>query len=127
MVMPPPTLPKKDADALAEKLAPLFGHDLADQPAVVNAQLKAMRASDTTARLSELATVPTLVMTGAYDPIAPPSAGRALAAGIPGARYVEHADASHGLPIQWADRVNAQLAEYFAAAEAAWAARHKPE
>ncbi len=44
-------------------------------------------------------------------------------AGIPGARYVEHADASHGLPIQWADRVNAQLAEHLAAAEAAWAKR----
>jgi pimeloyl-ACP methyl ester carboxylesterase len=39
----------------------------------------------------------------------------ALAKGIPGARHVALADASHGLPIQHADRVNALLAEHFAA------------
>jgi len=37
-----------------------------------------------------------------------------LAAGIPGARDVEFKDASHGLPIQSPDRVNAMLLEHFA-------------
>ena len=39
----------------------------------------------------------------------------ALAKGIPGARHVAFADASHGLPIQHADRVNSLLVEHFAA------------
>jgi len=39
-----------------------------------------------------------------------------IAAGIPGARYVEYDDASHALPIQHADRVNALLLEHLASA-----------
>ena len=37
----------------------------------------------------------------------------ALAVGIPGARHVAFPDASHGLPIQHADRANALLLEHF--------------
>ncbi|WP_422925035.1 alpha/beta fold hydrolase [Singulisphaera sp. PoT] len=120
LIMPAETLIGEDEDAMAERLAPLFGHDLADQPAVVDAQLKAMRASDMTDRLGELKDVPTLVVTGTHDPIAPPRAGRMLAEKIAGARYVEYGDASHGLPIQWADRVNALLVEHLAHAEERW-------
>jgi pimeloyl-ACP methyl ester carboxylesterase len=103
-----------DADALAEELAPLFGHDLGDQPPVVNLQLKAMRGYTTAARLGELAGIPTLVMNGVYDPISPPRVSRALADGIAGAKYVEFPDASHGLPISHAGRVNALLLEHLA-------------
>ena len=111
LVMPPDA--RYDPDAMAEQLAPLFGHDLADQPPIVGKQLKAMRGYSAAPRLGELAGVPTLVMNGVHDPISPPRVSRAIADGIPGAKYVEFADASHGLPIQHPDRVNALLLEQF--------------
>ena len=117
MIMPPSTLAEIDRDAVAESLIPIFGHDLADQPPIVMKQLAAMRVYDATPRLGELAGLPTLVVSAAYDPIAPPTAGRVLAAGIPQARYVEIADASHGVPIQQADRINTMLREHLAQAE----------
>jgi pimeloyl-ACP methyl ester carboxylesterase len=104
--------PGATADATA--LAELFGHDLADQPPVAAAQLRALRAVDLADRLAELAGVPALVVTAAHDPIAPPRAGQALRDGIAGARYIEVADASHGLPITHAARVNGWLREHFA-------------
>lgn len=118
LVLPPHALAAADVDAEAARIAELFGHDLADQPPIVAQQLRALRAADASARLAELAGIPTLVVSAAHDPIAPPRAGRALAAGIPGARYVEFDDASHGLPITHADRVNALLLEHIAAADA---------
>jgi pimeloyl-ACP methyl ester carboxylesterase len=57
------------------------------------------------------------VLSAAHDPIAPPRYGRALAEGIQDARYVEFADASHGLPIQHSSRVNALLRGHLHAAE----------
>ena len=107
LVMPPG--PIAEPDQMAERIAALFGHDLADQPSIVSEQLRALRTSDTSARLHELSRLPVLVMTGRHDPIGPPSAGRALADAIPGARYVEVADASHGLPISHAALTNATL------------------
>ena len=78
-------------------------------------QLRAMkRYGDATPRLGELAGLPTLVISAAHDRIAPPSAGRAIAAGIPGARYIEVPDASHGLPIRRSEWVNTTLADHFA-------------
>ena len=117
LVMAPHALAVADVDAEAARIGELFGHDLADQPPIVSQQLRALRAADASARLAELAGIPTLVVSAAHDPIAPPRAGRALAAGIPGARYVEFDDASHGLPITHADRVNALLLEHIAAAD----------
>lgn len=118
LVMPPGSLPAIDRDALAAELAPLFGHDLGEQPPVTSSQLRALRAFDATARLRELAGLPTLVVSAAHDPIAPPAAGRALAAGIPGARFVEVPEASHGVPLHLPDRVNALLDEHLCAAGA---------
>jgi pimeloyl-ACP methyl ester carboxylesterase len=125
LIMPSQYLVGVDEEALAGRLEPLFGHDLADQPAVVDAQLRAMRAFDVTDRLGELAGTPTLVVSGAHDPIAPPPAGRTLSSGIPGARYVEYPDASHGLPIQWDERVNALLAVHLSSAERKWESRRE--
>ena len=122
VVMPPGVLSTADRDALAARLAPLFGHDLADAPPVAMKQLAAMRKHDTTARLAELTGVPTLVVSAVHDRIAPPSLGRGLAGAIPGSRYVEVDDASHGVPIQCADRINALLSEHLSAAEARWGA-----
>jgi pimeloyl-ACP methyl ester carboxylesterase len=114
LVMPAEALAGVDVDAMAEKLAPLFGHDLGEQPPVVNAQLSAMRKYSAASRLGELAGLPTLVLSGAHDPISPPKVSEALAKGIPNAQHVAFADASHGLPIQHADRVNALLLEHLA-------------
>jgi pimeloyl-ACP methyl ester carboxylesterase len=116
LVMPPQSAEDVDPDELAEQLASLFGHDLADQPPVVSPQLKALRAYDATPRLGELAGLPTLVVSAVHDPIAPPRSGRVLAGGIPGARYVEIADASHGVPIHRAGQINSLLLEHLAAA-----------
>jgi pimeloyl-ACP methyl ester carboxylesterase len=123
LVMPPAALAGVDTDSLAERLAPLFGHDLADSPPVVGQQLRAMRNADATGRLGELAGVPTLVVSAVHDPIATPRAGLALSAGIPGARYVELADASHGVPIHQPERVNTLLLEHLSAAEGAFVKR----
>lgn len=114
LVLPPGHT--SDLDVMSNKLADLFGHDLADSPPVVDHQLKALRSTDLTPRLGELAGLPTFIVNAAHDPIAPPSAGRALHAGIPGSRYVEIADASHGWPITHSEQANAMLAEHFATA-----------
>jgi pimeloyl-ACP methyl ester carboxylesterase len=114
LVMSPGTIAEGGADEMAERLAPLFGHDLADQPPIVSKQLAAMRAYDASSRLGELAGLPSLVVNAVHDPIAPPSAGRVLA-GIPGSRYVELPDASHGVPIQSPGRINALLLDHLAA------------
>jgi pimeloyl-ACP methyl ester carboxylesterase len=120
IIMPPGEPPAADRDVLAEQLAPLFGHDLADQPPVAMKQLAALRNYDATRRLTELAGLPTLVVSARHDRIAPPRSGRALAAGIPGASYIEIPDAAHGVPIHKPDRINALLAEHLAGAETAY-------
>jgi pimeloyl-ACP methyl ester carboxylesterase len=113
LVMPPDALKSVDRAALCDRLGDLFGHDLADQPSIVMPQIRAMARYDAGERLAQLGAIPTLVMSAVHDRIAPPASGRLLAAAIPGARYVEYADAGHGLPIQHADRVNAALREHF--------------
>ncbi len=105
---------KFDPDALAEQLAPLYGHDLADQPPIAGKQLKAMRSYSAAPRLAELAGIPTLVVNAVNDPISPPHVSKVIANGIPGARYVEFGDASHGLPISHAAAVNELLREHLA-------------
>ncbi len=119
IILPPELLAGADRDALAAELVPLFGHDLGDSEPVTRRQLAAMRAYDAAPRLGQLAGIPTLVVSAEHDPIAPPALGRALAAGIPGARHVEIARASHGVPIHDAARINDLLAEHLAAAEGA--------
>jgi pimeloyl-ACP methyl ester carboxylesterase len=113
LVMPPAALAGVDVDQAAAELAPLFGHDLANQPPIVGKQLRAMRTYDATPRLGELAGLPTVVASAGFDPIAPPKLGRALAAAIPGASFVEYPDESHGLPIRRATDVNRLLADHF--------------
>ena len=115
LVMPAAYLAGADRAALASQLATLFGRDLADQPAIVMKQLGAASRFDASGRLNELAGLPTLVLSARHDTIALPQYGRALAARIPGARYIEMADAGHAVTIQCADQVNALLSEHLAA------------
>lgn len=115
IVMPAEYLATQNRDELAERLRPLFGHDLGDTPTITMRQLSALRRFDATARLHELAGMPTLVLSAAHDLIFPPACGRGLAAGIPGARFVEMADAAHEVTIQSAEAVNGLLLEHFSA------------
>lgn len=116
LVMPDDYLDARGIDRAVAELEAVFGRSLGAPPQVVGPQLAALRGHDERSRLGELSAIPALVMSGAFDPIARPAAGRAVAEGIGTARYVEWDDASHALPIQHASRVNAMLREHFAAA-----------
>jgi pimeloyl-ACP methyl ester carboxylesterase len=107
----------KQAAGLVERLARVFGHDIGDLPAISARQLAAMKAHDVTPRLGELAGIPTLVISGEKDLIARPASGKAIAAGIPGARYVEIAGASHAFPILEAERCADLIMKHLAEAE----------
>ena len=118
IVMPRSVRATADLDRLAAELAPLFGRDLADNPPIVLAQVRAMAKHRLGARLAGLAAIPSLVVVADEDPIAPPADGRATAEGIGSARYLELSDAAHGVVIQRADEINAALHEHFVAAAA---------
>ncbi len=115
MVLPPQLYAERDA--WAERLAPLFGHDLADQPPVVMKQLVAMNAYDATSHLGQLAGLPTLVVGAKYDRIARIEVVRQLAANLPGSRLVEFEDAAHGVTIQKAPEINKLLEELWPRAD----------
>jgi 3-oxoadipate enol-lactonase len=109
LVMPLPYLESVDRDELCAGLQGLFGRDLADQPAIVMRQVRAMSKFDVSGQLSNLAGIPTMVLSAEHDRIARPAHGRALAAAIPGASFTEVANAGHAVTIQCADQVNAIL------------------
>jgi aminoacrylate hydrolase len=116
LVMPTDYLQAAGRARLAADLRPLFGRDLAEQPAIVLQQLRAMSRYDASAQLGRLAPIPTLVVSAVHDRIAPPEYGRGLAAAIRGSTYVEMPDAGHGVTIQCADAVNEMRAAHFRAA-----------
>lgn len=115
LVMPHAALAGVDRQAFAAALAPIFGHDLADQPPIAMAQLGAMRRYDRAADFARLSGIPSLVLSASDDRIAKPAYGRELAAAIPGSHYVEITDAGHGVPIHRADDVNSRLAAFWLA------------
>jgi aminoacrylate hydrolase len=112
MLWSPDALEREDQAELATRIAALVGHDLADQPPIVMKQLSALRWHDCSARLRELAGIPTLVVSGEHDPIALPRYGQMLAASIPGAQFEIMPAASHGLTIQHSDLLNARLLRF---------------
>jgi pimeloyl-ACP methyl ester carboxylesterase len=116
IVLPPAQLATCDKDRAAAELEPLFGHDIAVRPPIAWKQITAMKAWDATARLGELARIPTLVVGAKHDLIARREGVRDLARGIPGARLVEIEDAAHGVTITHRERVNALLREHVARA-----------
>ncbi|MEO5897338.1 MAG: alpha/beta fold hydrolase [Vicinamibacterales bacterium] len=113
LVMPAAHLATVGRDELCSDLAQLFGRDLADSPPIVMQQLRAMGRFDASSRLSSLKGMNTLVVSAALDCIARPAYGKALAEAIPGARYVEFADAGHAVTIQQAAEINALLLQHF--------------
>jgi pimeloyl-ACP methyl ester carboxylesterase len=112
MVVPPHELSAVGVDAMHARLAPLFGRDLADQPPIAMKQLRALSRYDARERLADLSGIPTMVLSGELDRIARPESGRALAAAIPKARYVELPDAGHAVPAYRPDAVNGPLLEH---------------
>lgn len=68
----------------------------------------ALADADLTSRLGEIA-APTLVLTGADDPVAPPATGDALAAAIPGAVHTVVQRAAHIANIEQPDAFTAAL------------------
>lgn len=64
-----------------------------------------------------LKNVPTLVVSAEHDIIAPPHAGRALAAGIDGARYVCIPNTAHGVILQSPELINPLLLKHLSVAE----------
>jgi pimeloyl-ACP methyl ester carboxylesterase len=113
----PPGGGKAWPDDLADRLSSVFGHDIADLPPISDQQLAAMKKHDVTPLLGELSGIPTLVVSAEKDLIARPSSGRAIAAGIPDARYIEIAGASHAFPVLEAEHCAALLLEHLAGAE----------
>ena len=113
----PPGQKREGQDDLAKRLSDVFGHDIADMEPITNKQLAAMARCDVTPRLHELAGIPTLAVSAEYDMIALPRSGRAIAAGIPGARYIEIAGASHAFPVVEAERCGAMLLEHLESTE----------
>jgi len=113
LVMPPAYLAAVGRDDVCSDLSQLFGRDLADSPPIIMQQLRAMGRFDASSRLSSLKGMKTLVVSAAHDCIARPAYGKALAQAIPGARYVEFADAGHAVTIQQAAEINEQLQQHF--------------
>lgn len=112
MLFPADYLAESDKDALAAKIAPIVGRDLADQPPVLMRQVRALGAHDASAHLGELSSIPTLVLSAACDPIAKTIYGQRLSQCIGGSRYVEIADAAHGVTIQKAAQINELLEQH---------------
>ncbi len=100
MLYSPGHLASADLEALAAQTGELIGRDLADSPPILMKQLRALGAHDISARLKGLAGIPTLVLSAELDPIALPEYGRALAAAVPGARYIEVTGQSHGVVLE---------------------------
>ena len=123
LVSPGAYVAERGLHATVAELERSFARPLWDAPGVSDKQLAALRAYDARDQLERLGELPTLVMSGRHDPIARPEFGRELARRIPGARFFEHEQASHALPIQQADVVNTMLLEHFAYAEALQAGR----
>ena len=117
LIMPPGFITAANEAEWGARLGAVFGRDLADQEPMAMPQLKAMSRYNATSSLAALASVPTLVLSGAHDLIARAPLGRALAKAIPGARYVEYPDTAHALPIQCANAVNEILIQHLRASQ----------
>lgn len=87
---------------------------LRQKPETIESDLTAMRdRPDSTALLARIA-APTLVVAGVEDAITPAADCEAMAAAIPGARYVPISAAGHLTPMERPGAVAAALSEFFA-------------
>lgn len=96
-----PDFPHRNPDRADELLGQLAG----TPPEGYAGCCEALAGFDTTDRLGEIG-VPTRVIAGADDPVSPPSVGRVLRDGIPGADLVVVEDASHIANVAQPDTFN---------------------
>lgn len=104
-------LSPKTPRALAETMA----SQAAERPhAAMVADFRACDGFDVMTRLAELS-VPTLVLCGADDQMAPPKYAEFLRENIRGAELAVIADAGHWVHVEQADDANAKISEFLAA------------
>ena len=118
IILPRTLVESEDLDEWADRMADVFGHDLAESPPVLMKQVGAYRAHDAHTRLGQLSDIPTLVVGASEDPLSTPAIGRRLADGIDGALYHEIEGAAHGVTVTHAVEVNVLLAQHFREADA---------
>ncbi len=107
-------LAREGIDAIAARLAAEFGRPVGRRPAVARAQFRAL-AAHTGSDLTSLRGLPSLVISGADDPLAPSVSGERLAAAIGARQFVVIPHASHALPILQQGTVNTLLLDHLAA------------
>src|SRR5581483_11004856 len=95
--------------AIAERRAVL----LKNEPRAFAAACRALETMDLRPGLAAIR-MPVLVIVGALDSATPPPLGRALAAGVAGARFVEIPDCGHCPPLEAPDRLLAILEPFLA-------------
>jgi pimeloyl-ACP methyl ester carboxylesterase len=118
MILPKALLAGGDRDDLARRMANHIGRDLAHQPPILLQQLRALARHDCRERLAELGSIPTLVVSGDEDRIAPPRFGRELARRIPNATFEVIPRAAHAVTIHDPETVNRRLAAFWREVEA---------
>lgn len=101
-------------DTIAARLGVEFGRPVGRRPAVARAQFRAL-AEHPGSDLTALQGLPSLVISGAGDPLAPSAGGERLAAAIGARQFIIIPQASHALPILQQHTVNALLRDHLAA------------
>ena len=100
-------------DAIIEKLTKTFHRQLEDQPEIVPWQILALAKDDGRPKLPEVRDLPTLIVSGADDLIAPPVYGEKLHRAIPGSKFEVVRQEGHALTVQNAEYANGLLFEHF--------------
>lgn len=112
LLYPPEALMGVDLDQRAAQVADWIGRDLADSPPVLMKQLRAMSRHDLSARLGELAGIPTWILSAAQDRIACPSYGEELSRRIPNSVFEIMPGAAHGVTLHRPEEVNTRLIRF---------------
>jgi len=118
MIFPAAYLRTMDGRELAARCGAFFGRDLADSPPILMQQLRAMGRHDVSARLGELSSIPSLVISAEHDPIALPAFGRELAERLGNAAFEAIPGASHAVVINEAGLINDRLRRFWQKVEA---------
>jgi pimeloyl-ACP methyl ester carboxylesterase len=112
--MTPKLFSKRTASEQPETVAAMRRVMAATKPAAIAAAQRGMAARpDVTASLSKIA-VPTIVVVGAEDAIAPVEEMRGMAAAIPGSEFLIVPDAGHMAPLENPAAFNAALEKFLA-------------
>ena len=119
LVASPAEIAARGMDDVIATISGAFGRPLARPPRASRPQLRALARHDVGNRLAALAGIPTLVVSGQDDLIAPPVYGRRLTAAIGTARFVEVPHSSHACTILAPGIINDALREHLARSAAA--------